>query len=139
MNFESFFSVKAECLSCFDDIINENFVLYKDTLTSKWKPCPYCSQCINHMIKTKWYDYIHQIDTADCAAALKRLLARGPPLNLRDQAIECDNGTSEIYMLYFNNAEQSAKLEGSLTGEERERWLSEQHTYASSLLMQEIV
>jgi len=128
MNFDQYFKSDEnhECASCLDTLSEENFVLYKDNEQSDWKPCQYCSTCIKHMLKTKWENYVQAVDKADCVAELRRLLDKGPPINFRDPSIKCDNERSEVHKFYYSGCEQSAKLEGSLVDEEREKWLADQ-------------
>ena len=125
MNYELFYPTDKECASCFDNMNKHNYVLYKDNEQGNWMPCIYCSVCIDYMLKSNWENYVKQIDTADCAVALKRLIERGPPINFRDNHLECKNETGEVYKFYYDNAEQSSKLHGSLTGDEREKWLQD--------------
>lgn len=131
MNFELYYNsdYQQECASCCDNITMYNYALYKDNEITNWKKCLYCSTCIKGMIKTQWKQYIDNIKTVDCKVALNRLLEQGPPINFRDSVIKCDNEKSEVYKFYFDNQEQSAKLENSLIGEEREKWLIEHKNY----------
>jgi hypothetical protein len=43
----------------------------------------YCQECIGIMLSRKWTDYTEGIVKTDCAAEWKRLVDRGPPVNLR--------------------------------------------------------
>ena len=55
----------------------------------------------------------------------------GPPINLNDQkALPCPH-EGDVYMLWYmmSNTEKSAKLEGSLIGEERQRYWDEQNKF----------
>jgi hypothetical protein len=129
MNFELYFKAgKAyECAACIGSIDNGNYVLYKEKEDGEWKPFQYCSSCITHLLQTGWSEYLKQLKEANCEAALRRLLIRdGPPINFRDSTIKCDNEKSEVFMFYFSEMEQPAKLDGSLTGEDRNKFLSDQ-------------
>ena len=128
MNFESYFDPKQEhcCQYCTDNLLEENFVLYKDNEDSEWKSCIYCKKCVTYMIQTKWQEYIDKVASANCEAELRRLLLRdGPPVNFRDNFVKCMNTGREVCKFYFSGQEQSAKLEGSLVGEERDKWLND--------------
>lgn len=125
-NFEVFNREITECKCCLSEIDIINYVLYKDSSESKWLSCFYCCDCIQELLKTSWERYVKLIEKADCAAALKRLINIGPPINIRDpDGIPCDNESKEVYIFYFNDSEQSAKLVGSYVGEDRTKWWDE--------------
>lgn len=101
--------------------------------------------CIEHLLKTQWGAYRTALEKTNCKvcfrkldfcefsvistafslsccghqAEQRRLLARGPPINISDaKALPCpDNG--EVHSLWYmsDGQDHSAKLEGSLTGE----------------------
>jgi hypothetical protein len=128
MEFNKYFDTTLEnlCRYCTDELTKDNFVLYKDTEGGIWMPCIYCRTCVGYMIRTQWQEYINMVDNADCKKELYRLLLEdGPPINFRDTSIKCNNTSSEVYKFYHSNQEQPAKLEGSLTGQEREDWLKQ--------------
>jgi hypothetical protein len=59
------------------------------------------------------------------------MLQAGPPINLKDKtALPCPDD-SEIYSLWYmiDNNEHSAKLKGSLEGEERQKYWNEQKKF----------
>ncbi|AYV84473.1 MAG: hypothetical protein Hyperionvirus26_28 [Hyperionvirus sp.] len=112
--FEKYFVADCYCKCCYSDITADNYALYKNSASADWLPSSYCKLCLKEMLLNGWTKFIGLIDKADCAAALKRLIDRPPPINLRDP--ECfPNGDVELF--YFDDTEQSAKLHGSLTGE----------------------
>lgn len=128
MDFKHYFDPNKNnnCYSCLDTLCEENYVLYKDKEENDWYPCIYCSECIKYMLDTQWGQYMQNISQPDCAATLRRILESGPPINLRDKSIICNNDNSEVYKFYFSKCEQSAKLKGSLVGEEREKFILHQ-------------
>lgn len=125
--YEEFDSNIKECSCCYGDIDENNFVLYNEKMEGTWKSSKYCKICVAYMLENAWGTYIGLVGKADCAAALKRLIQNGPPINLRDPiAFACDNGTGEVASLYYDGAVHSAKLVGSLEEEERETFWNTQ-------------
>ena len=100
-----------------------------------WLPSVYCQQCVDgQFIANQWQTYLDNISKADCAAALRRLITKPPPINVKDAGLPCEDsataeddterGEGEVHSFWYNSdgAEHSAKLSGSLTGEERQRF-----------------
>ena len=109
----------AACACCWDDLGQETYVEYKTSETSAWLPSGFCINCVNHLLDTQWDVYVNALAKTTCKAEQRRLLAKGPPINLKDtKALPCpDDG--EVHSLWFmvDNTERSAKLRGSLVGE----------------------
>lgn len=112
----------SECKCCCNEIGEENYVFYRDHKDGELIFCNYCDECITYLLENSWETYVKAVDKADCLAALKRLRELGPPINLREQGVPCNNESKEIYELYYKNSIQSAKLKNSLTGIEREKY-----------------
>ena len=126
ISFHDRFPKQAECTACFGQIDSSNYVLYKDDIFKDWITCGYCLECVEYMLQHSWESFVDQVIKADCLAALTKLLARPPPTNFRDGVgVPCNNETGEVVKFYFNGAEQSAKLEGALVGDERDQWYDE--------------
>jgi hypothetical protein len=127
----------TECRICYNDLTETNKALYNTFDNSEWLPIDVCSDCILLLQKSGWSTYISKIKSADCNASLKRLLKNGPPTNilLRDLIITNitnitnikEENNTEVDNLYINGEIISAKLEGSLVGLERDKWIEEQH------------
>mmetsp|Transcript_9618 Transcript_9618/g.14776 ORF Transcript_9618/g.14776 Transcript_9618/m.14776 type:complete len:153 (-) Transcript_9618:188-646(-) len=116
-----------ECMCCYDDINKSNYAEYQAEDGGQWLPAKFCESCISHLIATQWDQYVAGLAKATCKAEMRRLLDRGPPINVRDKtALPCpDDG--EVSNLWFasDGAEHSAKLNGSLVGDERQAWWDE--------------
>lgn len=123
----------ATCASCWDDLGKETYVEYKADSAGAWLPSGFCQDCIGMLLKSQWTKYKESLSTTTCKAEQRRLLDRGPPVNLSDKnALPCPTGAhAEVYMLWYmsDGEEHSAKLEGSLEGEERERYWNEQKAF----------
>ena len=100
-----------------------------------WLPSKYCRTCVTHLLNTQWGKYVDQLKKVTCKAEQKRLLGRGPPINLRDRiALPCpgpdgeeDDDDHEVQALWFaDGGDQSPKLKGSLVGEARQAFWDEQ-------------
>ena len=100
-----------------------------------WLPSVYCQQCIDgQFLANQWQTYLDNISKADCAAALRRLITKPPPINVKDAGLPCEDnsaaeddterGEGEVHSFWYasDGAEHSAKLSGSLVGEERQRF-----------------
>lgn len=97
-----------DCKLCFDDL-DDVQVRYK--LDDKWFDLPYCKECILELKANQWSEYVKALKTTDCKKTLKLLIEYGPPHNYRDLIV---TENKEIDMLYYDDAEQSAKLDNSL-------------------------
>ena len=63
--------------------------------------------------------YTTSLAKTTCKAEQRRLLQKGPPINISDaRALECPDG-GEVHSLWYcsDGLEHSAKLEGSFEGE----------------------
>ena len=63
--------------------------------------------------------YTTSLAKTTCKAEQRRLLAKGPPINVSDpKALLCPDG-GEVHSLWYmsDGSERSAKLEGSFEGE----------------------
>ena len=111
--------VDTSCSCCWDDIDASNYVEYKSSPDSEWFPSGFCVNCIQHLIDAQWDTYVNGLAKTTCKAEQRRLLQRGPPINVRDpKALACPED-GEVHLLWFMNdgLEHSAKLTGSLEGE----------------------
>ena len=120
----------GECVFCCEELTSSNFVEYRASLSSPWLPSVYCELCVtSQFIDKQWETYVHNIEAADCAAALKRVITNPPPINVKDAGLPCEaadadgdeRGAGEVERFYFHSdaQEHSARLKGSLVGEER--------------------
>ena len=121
-----------QCACCFEDLSNSNYAEYlpypheENNNHPLWTPSPYCADCIEHLLRTQWSIYTEALAKTTCKAEQRRLLTRGPPINLRDdRALPCP-ANGEVHKLWYHhgNTEKDAKLEYSLVGE-----VSQQHVY----------
>jgi hypothetical protein len=119
------FEVDDECLSCYDDFTDETSVQYRDIPDGKWKKSPYCMMCMTYLQDNNWSKYMTDVKKADCKASLRRAMKDGPPINIRDSAIKCDNTSNEVYQLLYKNTIKSAKLKDSFEGDARTEWWDE--------------
>ena len=111
-----------ECVVCYNEFTEKTKVLYQDNPDSEWKTGQYCYYCTEYLLKSNWQKYKDDVEKADCKRSLRNALKAGPPINMRDIGFPCQNDNGEVYKMKCNNVEFSPKLEGSLTGKEREEW-----------------
>mmetsp|Transcript_3314 Transcript_3314/g.4663 ORF Transcript_3314/g.4663 Transcript_3314/m.4663 type:complete len:165 (+) Transcript_3314:40-534(+) len=114
----------AECMCCYDDITAENYIEYKASNDGEWLAASFCQTCIEQLLSNQYHIWVNKLETSNCKAEQRRMLSTGPPINISDKtALPCpDDG--EVYMLWYSSdkAEHSAKLDGSLEGEARQKW-----------------
>ena len=130
----AFHAIPAEgacCACCWDDISAENYVEYQTAVESAWLAAGFCQMCIEQLLSTQYEAYINGLAKSTCKAEQRRMLAKGPPMNLSDKnalPIDDDDSNAEVYMLWYSSDKQehSAKLKGSLEGEERMKYWDEQ-------------
>ena len=110
----------STCMCCWDDLEIANYVEYQSSADSSWYPSGYCVNCIEQLLATQWESYKQSLAKTTCKAEQRRLLTRGPPINISDaKALPCSEEGAEVHSLWYMNDNQvhSAKLTGSLTGE----------------------
>lgn len=121
----------STCLCCWDDLTEDTYVEYQTSEASPWLPAGYCSSCIEELLSTQFHQYVKAITTTTCKAEMRRLLNKGPPINLQDaKALPCPDD-KEVYSLWFSKDKlvHSAKLDGSLVGDEREKFWKEKMNF----------
>mmetsp|Transcript_16964 Transcript_16964/g.33109 ORF Transcript_16964/g.33109 Transcript_16964/m.33109 type:complete len:149 (-) Transcript_16964:283-729(-) len=124
------------CKATWEDITEEdgNYCEYLSMPSGQWLPSQFSADTVRHLLRTQYGRYLEDVEKAakDCAAAVRRLVARGPPVYLSDsEALPLAEGDSYIEKIWFadEDCEVSAKLEGALEGEEREElWNSQRET-----------
>lgn len=115
-----------ECIICYDDLNEENRVQYIDKKGGSLKKCKMCKECVLDYQNKQWESYQKSISEEKCKKALKNIIEKGPPINIRDQnCFPCENENGEVYKLYYSGKFHSAKLVGSLTGEKRMNYWKE--------------
>ena len=122
----------ATCMSCWNDVDEEskNYVEYQAVPGGAWLPSGFCSDCVTYLLQTQWGIYTAALAKVTCKAEQRRLLERGPPINLKDaKALPVpDDPEAEVHALWFvsTGEERNAKLDGSLEGEARKKYWDEQ-------------
>ncbi|KAK1442273.1 hypothetical protein BgAZ_403030 [Babesia gibsoni] len=111
------------CLVCYEDLIRDIAVAYQAKEQGGWAVSKFCIDCIKQLLSSQFHRYIKSLETTTCAREQRALLDRGPPVNISDRIGFPLADTDEVYMLYElgSNKLLSPRLDGSVTGEERER------------------
>eukprot|EP00953_Heterococcus_sp_UTEX-ZZ885_P030338 16036-Heterococcus_DN1.PRE.2 len=115
-----------ECMACMEEIDTDGYVEYR-TEHGPWMPSLFCATCVDYLLTSQWQKYVDQLAKASCKAEQRRLLDKGPPINISDRnAMPCPDN-AEVALLWYgrDSQEHSAKLAGSLTGTERQVWWDE--------------
>ncbi|KYN96087.1 hypothetical protein PGSY75_1449800 [Plasmodium gaboni] len=109
------------CLICYDDIDESNYIEYKTDEHSKWYPSKFCLNCTGILIDSQYEKYINSVQKSECLKEQTSLLKLGPPINVKDKNGYPESDDKEIYSLWYfcDKKIHSAKLKGSLMGEER--------------------
>ncbi|KAL7577598.1 hypothetical protein ACA910_015121 [Epithemia clementina (nom. ined.)] len=118
------------CLCTMEEITLEdgNYVEYQCYPSLKWKPCLYEKSIVEKLLSEQFTTFVERVKKTDCQAELRRLLAAGPPIWLEDKhALPLEEGDTHVVQLWFadENREISAKLQGALEGEERQKLWNE--------------
>eukprot|EP00934_Nitzschia_sp_Nitz4_P005636 Nitzschia sp. Nitz4//NODE_293_length_29386_cov_71.949235//6647//7198//NITZ4_additional_000033-RA//1//CDS//3329531821//5626//frame0 len=116
-----------ECLATMEDITLEdgNYVEYQTYPSMKWYPAKYEQSVVEKLQREQFHTFVKKVKETDCQAELRRLLTKGPPIYLEDAHAmpleEADD--THIVTLWFSsdNQERSAKLDGAVEGEQRDK------------------
>ncbi|KAJ1485013.1 hypothetical protein T484DRAFT_1795206 [Baffinella frigidus] len=114
-----------DCMCTFDEIDSTSYVEYQAQPSGLWYPAKYGAETIQEMLDTGYDKYMTDVEKAssDCAAAVRRLVVKGPPIYLSDvHALPIVEGQTHISTVWFckDSREVSAKLKGALEGAARE-------------------
>ncbi|KAI4836782.1 hypothetical protein MKS88_004586 [Plasmodium brasilianum] len=109
------------CLICYDDIDENTYIEYQTHEFGEWHPSMFCMNCTGILIETQYHKYINNVQKSECLREQKNLLEMGPPINIKDKNGFPLSDGKEIYSLWYfcDKKVHSAKLDGSLVGEER--------------------
>ncbi|GBG33950.1 Hypothetical Protein FCC1311_101732 [Hondaea fermentalgiana] len=126
------------CKATWEDITEEegNYCEYLSMPSGQWLPSHFGADTVRHLLKTQFPKYLEDVEKAakDCAAAVRRLVTKGPPVYLSDaEALPLPEGDTHIEKIWFaaDDEEISAKLAGALEGDAREElWASQRETLA---------
>ena len=126
------------CMLTWDDIDEEEYVEYRTAPSGRWHVSKYGASAVRQLLKTNWDNYMSNVEKAskDCAAAVRRLVTKGPPLYLHDPtALPVPDDYAHVDMLWFcaTDKEVAAKLEGALEGEAREALWAEQREILAAM------
>ena len=126
----------SACACCWEDLSDENYVEYRASADGEWKASGFCQDCVGHLLQTQWKTYTEGLAKSTCKAEQRRMLEKGPPINISDKtAMPCPDGTekgnAEVHSLWYKSdgEEHSAQLEGALIGEERKTFWDEQKAF----------
>ncbi len=126
----------SSCACCWEDLSVENYVEYRAQADGEWKPSGFCEDCVKMLLQSQWKTYTDGLAKTTCKAEQRRMLEKGPPINVSDKsALPCPDGTekgnAEVHSLWYmsDGQEHSAQLEGALTGEDRTRYWEEQKAF----------
>ena len=86
-----------------------------------------CEDCVETFIKNSMPIYLDNLLKADCRASQLRVLAMGPPIYVKDDSVFPCPEDQHIDRFWYSSTqeEKSAKVEGCLEGEAREKWWNE--------------
>lgn len=101
-------------------------VEYQSFPSLQWQPAKFEESTIEQCLNTQFHTFCETVKTTDCQATLKRLLTEGPPIYIYDKhALPLHDPIRDTHIckLWFqrDNVETSAKLDGALEGDERQK------------------
>ncbi|KAH9261479.1 hypothetical protein BASA81_000135 [Batrachochytrium salamandrivorans] len=129
-----------ECLASFEEIDETNYVEYQTLPSGTWHACNYSQETVEHLLESSYKMYLGDIEKAskDCAAAVRRLVTKGPPLYLSDcnhgDAIPVPEGDTHVDKFWFmnGNVTVSGVLPDAAQGDARAAlWASQRETLAA--------
>ena len=101
-----------------------NAVEFQGYPSMRWKAAFFEQSVVQQLLDTQFHDFVKSVKTTDCQATLRRLLKAGPPIYISDKhAFPLEEGDTHVVNLWFasDNTERSAKLDGAVEGEERQK------------------
>lgn len=106
-----------ECMVTMEDITEEdgNYCEYQTAPSLKWHAALFCGDAVRRLIYSQFPDYMANVRKADCAADLKRRLAKGPPVWVEDKhGLPIPEDDTHICRIWLaeDGKEYSAKLCG---------------------------
>ena len=113
-----------ECLVTMEDITKDNYVEFQCAPSLKWKPAFMEESVIEELLRSQFHNYIERVKKSDCQAELRRLLESGPPIYIHDpHGLPLEDNDTHVSRLWYasSNAERTAKLDGAVEGEERDK------------------
>uniref|UniRef100_A0A7S3LSW9 Uncharacterized protein n=1 Tax=Aplanochytrium stocchinoi TaxID=215587 RepID=A0A7S3LSW9_9STRA len=118
-----------ECMATWEELSLEdgNYCEYRTQPSGSWHASKFSAGIVRKLLKESFQTYLTNVEkaTKDCAAAVRRLVLKGPPIYLEDKnALPLpENGDTHIDLLWFSDDKKyaSAVLVGALQGEEREK------------------
>jgi len=102
-----------------------------------WHPSGYAKDTVLHLLDTGFEKYTSDVEKAskDCAAAVRRLVTKGPPEFLEDKtALPLPEGDTHIARVWFqaDGKELSARLRAAPEGAAREAlWNAQREALAA--------
>mmetsp|Transcript_29043 Transcript_29043/g.67935 ORF Transcript_29043/g.67935 Transcript_29043/m.67935 type:complete len:147 (+) Transcript_29043:197-637(+) len=126
-----------ECMCTLEDIDEESYCEYQTMPSGKWHPSMFASSVVEEMLNSQFQKYLDDVEKAasDCAAAVRRLVVKGPPTHIFDaHGLPLPEGETHIEKVWFmkGDEERPALLKGALQGAERETlWDSQKQTLAA--------
>ncbi|GMF15327.1 unnamed protein product [Phytophthora fragariaefolia] len=119
-----------ECMATMDDITLEdgNYCEFQTAPSGRWHAALFCADVVEQLLASQFHTFMKKVQEADCKAELRRLVAKGPPVWLEDKhALPLPEGDAHISQIWFarDGRERSAKLDGALEGEARDKLWSE--------------
>jgi hypothetical protein len=127
-----------ECMISMEDITEEdgNYCEYQTSPSGAWHPAKCEAANVQHLVDTQYQKYIDNIQKADCAAAARRLMAKGPPEWVADKhMMPVPEGDTHVCRLWYasDNKERTASLAGAVHGEARVALWAEHRTLLGAL------
>jgi hypothetical protein len=79
------------CMATMDDITDEekNYCEYLSMPSNTWHPSGFAGPIVRQMLNSQFATYLANVEKAsnDCAAAVRRLVTKGPPVFIEDKYV----------------------------------------------------
>ena len=115
---------ELECAVCCEEINKTNYCEYRTVPSMTWLSSNYCENDIKHFMSIQYHDYLENLRKSDCKAEIRKMLEVGPPIYVHDKhGLPIPDEDTHIDMIWLSstNSDISAKLDGALEGEAREK------------------
>ena len=124
------------CMCTWDDIDADSYVEFQVSPTMRWCQSKFGEPAVRQLLATQYKTYIENVQKSDCIKEFTRLMASGPPIWISDKhglPMPEDGQDTHICKLWFMNGDktESAKLEGALEGEERQKLWDDMKSFSA--------
>lgn len=126
------------CMCTWEEIDENSYVEYQVAPGGTWHPCLFGETAVRELRSTQYHDYIENVQKSDCIKEFTRLMKSGPPVWISDKhamPLPREAKAAHVCALWFmsGNKTESAKLDGALEGEARQKLWDDMKNFMSTV------